>query len=137
MVYRVKRVKESVGKGEVITTTNKSNKIVHKLQKYISVVSLLLMALMMSAVTVYAEGGAAASGQPANVDTSTMGELGTIVWWIVRIVILAVGAIPGGINLVQGLNDQDNRQRNIGLTVLVVTGAVFAATFAFSSIIGF
>ena len=81
--------------------------------------------------------GAAASGQPANVDTTTMTQFGGIVWWLVRIVILAIGGIPGVINLVKGLSDQDDRQRNIGLIVLVVTGAAVAATFALSSIIGF
>lgn len=128
--------------GEV-TMTNKQNKrdrAVRKVQNYISVAAVVMMVLIMSAVTVFAagaSGGAATNGQPSGVDTTTMNEFGGIVWWLVRIVILAIGGIPGVINLVKGLSDQDDRQRNIGLIVLVVTGAAVAATFALSSVIGF
>ena len=120
------------------STQVKRERTVRKVQKYISVFAVMMIAMMMSAVTVFATsgGGAAATGQPT-VDTSTMTEFGSIVWWLVRIVILAIGGIPGVINLVKGLSDQDDRQRNIGLIVLVVTGAAVAATFALSGIIGF
>ena len=127
--------------GEVTMTSkqNKRDRAVRKVQKYISVAAVVMMVLIMSAVTVFAAGttGAATSGQPSGVDTTTMNEFGGIVWWLVRIVVLAIGGVPGVINLVKGLSDQDDRQRNIGLIVLVVTGAAVAATFALSSVIGF
>ena len=121
----------------------KTEKIVRKAQKYISVMAAVMLMLMMSAVTVFATdgtgttGNAAASGLPSGVDTTTMTQFGGIVWWLVRIVVLAIGGIPGVINLVKGLSDQDDRQRNIGLITLVVTGAAFGATFALQSFIGF
>ena len=42
--------------------------------------------------------GAAASGQPANVDTTTMTQFGGIVWWLVRIVILAKVQVLGTVS---------------------------------------
>ena len=135
----VKILKTKTGEVTITSKQNKLDRAVRKVQKYISAAAVVMMVLIMSAVTVFAAGttGAAASGQPANVDTSTMNEFGGIVWWLVRIVVLAIGGIPGVINLVKGLSDQDDRQRNIGLITLVVTGAAFAATFALSNIIGF
>ena len=119
------------------STQVKRDRTVRKVQKYISIAAVVMLMLMMSGISVFATGGAAASGQPSNVDTTTMGQFGNIVWWIVRIVILAVGAVPVLINLINGISNQDDRQRNVGLITLVITGAVFAATFALSGIIGF
>ncbi len=138
----VKIMKTKTGEVTITSKQNKLDRAVRKVQKYISVAAVVMMVLIMSAVTVFATGttgatGAAASGQPANVDTSTMNEFGGIVWWLVRIVVLAIGGVPGVINLVKGLSDQDDRQRNIGLITLVVTGAAVAATFALSAVIGF
>lgn len=127
--------------GEVIKTSKlvKRDRTIRKVQKYISVFAVVMMLMVMSAVTVFATsgGGAVTSGQPSGVDTSTMTGFGSIVWWLVRIVILAIGGIPGVINLVKGLSDQDDRQRNIGLVTLVVTGGAVVATFALSNFIGF
>lgn len=137
MAYKV--IESTTGEVTKTSTQVKHDRTVRKAQKYISIAAVVMLMLMMSGLTVFATGatGAAASGQPANVDTSTMGQFGNIVWWLVRIVILAVGAIPGLINLIKGISDQDDRQRNVGLITLVITGAVFAATFALSGIIGF
>lgn len=132
----VKVMETKTGEVTITSKQNKLDRAVRKVQKYISVAAVVMMVLMMSAVSVFAA-GAATNGQPSNVDTSTMNEFGGIVWWLVRIVVLAIGGIPGVINLVKGLSDQDDRQRNIGLITLVVTGAAFAATFALSNIIGF
>ena len=122
----VKIMETKTGKVTMTSKQNKRDRAVRKVQKYISVAAVVMMMLIMSAVTVFAAGttGAAANGQPSGVDTTTMNEFGGIVWWLVRIVILAIG-------------DQDDRQRNIGLIVLVVTGAAVAATFALSGVIGF
>ena len=135
----VKIMETKTGKVTMTSKQNKRDRTVRKVQKYISVAAVVMMMLIMSAVMVFAAGttGAAANGQPSGVDTTTMNEFGGIVWWLVRIVILAIGGIPGVINLVKGLSDQDDRQRNIGLIVLVVTGAAVAATFALSGVIGF
>ena len=126
--------------GEVTRTSEqvKRDRAVCKVQKYISVAAVVMMMLIMSAVTVFATGATPATNStPAGVDTSTMSQFGTIIWWIVRIVILAAGGVPGMIKLVQGFSDEDNRSRNAGIITLIVTGAAFGATFALQQIINF
>ena len=126
--------------GEVTMTSEqvKRDRTVRKVQKYISVAATVMMVLMLSAITVFATGATPATNStPAGVDTSTMSQFGTIIWWIVRIVILAAGGVPGMIKLVQGFSDEDNRSRNAGIVTLIVTGAVFGATFALQTIINF
>ena len=129
--------------GEVIKTSKqvKRDRTVRKVQKYISVFAVVMLMLMVSAVTVFATGGTGATPAtnttPAGVDTSTMSQFGTIIWWIVRIVILAVGGVPGIIKVVQGISDEDNRGRNAGIVTLIATGAGFGATFALQQIINF
>ena len=120
----------------------KSIKIVRKVQKYISMAAVVMMVLMMSSVTVFASSSTGTTSQatvsaPAGVDTTTMSQFGGIIWWVVRIVILAIGAVPAMINLVKGFADEDNRQRNQGLITLIVTAAIFAITFPIQGIIGF
>ena len=116
----------------------KRDRTIRKVQKYISVFAVVMLMLMVSAITVFATGATPATNStPAGVDTSTMSQFGTIIWWIVRIVILAAGGVPGMIKLVQGFSDEDNRSRNAGIVTLIVTGAVFGATFALQQIINF
>ena len=124
--------------GEVTMTSEqvKRDRTVRKVQKYLSAAATVMMVLMLSAITVFATGATPATNStPAGVDTSTMSQFGTIIWWIVRIVILAAGGVPGMIKLVQGFSDEDNRSRNAGIVTLIVTGAVFGATFALQQII--
>ena len=127
--------------GEVIKTSKqvKRDRTIRKMQKYLSVFAVVMLMLMVSAVTVFATGGTGATPAtnttPAGVDTSTMSQFGTIIWWIVRIVILAVGGVPGIIKVVQGISDEDNRGRNAGIVTLIATGAGFGATFALQQII--
>ena len=126
--------------GEVTMTSEqvKRDRTVRKVQKYISVAATVMMVLMLSAITVFATGATPATNStPAGVDTSTMSQFGTIIWWIVRIVILAAGGVPGLLKLVQGFSDEDNRSRNAGIITLIVTGAAFGATFALQQIINF
>ena len=126
--------------GEVTMTSEqvKRDRTVRQVQKYISVFAVVMLMLMVSAITVFATGATPATNStPAGVDTSTMSQFGTIIWWIVRIVILAAGGVPGMIKLVQGFSDEDNRSRNAGIVTLIVTGAVFGATFALQQIINF
>ena len=126
--------------GEVTMTSKqvKRDRTIRKVQKYISVFAVVMLMLMVSAITVFATGATPATNStPAGVDTSTMSQFGTIIWWIVRIVILAAGGVPGLIKLVQGFSDEDNRSRNAGIITLIVTGAAFGATFALQQIINF
>lgn len=137
MAYKV--IETANGEAAKTSSTQvKRDRTVRKVQKYISVAAVVMMVLMMSAVTVFATGsGQVSTGTPDGVDTSTVSNFGTIIWWIVRIVILALGGIPGLINFVKGMSDEDNRQRNGGLITLIATAAAFAATFALQGIIGF
>ena len=126
--------------GEVTMTSKqvKRDRTIRKVQKYISVFAVVMLMLMVSAITVFATGATPATNStPAGVDTSTMSQFGTIIWWIVRIVILAAGGVPGLLKLVQGFSDEDNRSRNAGIITLIVTGAAFGATFALQQIINF
>ena len=126
--------------GEVIKTSKqvKRDRTIRKMQKYLSVFAVVMLMLMVSAITVFATGATPATNStPAGVDTSTMSQFGTIIWWIVRIVILAAGGVPGLLKLVQGFSDEDNRSRNAGIITLIVTGAAFGATFALQQIINF
>lgn len=126
--------------GEVTMTSKqvRRDRTIRKVQKYISVFAVVMLMLMVSAITVFATGATPATNStPAGVDTSTMSQFGTIIWWIVRIVILAAGGVPGLLKLVQGFSDEDNRSRNAGIVTLIVTGAVFGATFALQQIINF
>ena len=134
----VKIMETKTGKVTMTSKQVKRDRTIRKAQKYISVFAVVMLMLMVSAITVFATGATPATNStPAGVDTSTMSQFGTIIWWIVRIVILAAGGVPGMIKLVQGFSDEDNRSRNAGIVTLIVTGAVFGATFALQQIINF
>lgn len=130
-------------KGEIVKTNRqvKTERLLRKAQKYISIAATVMIVLAMSAVTVFAENAAQATAAsnttPPGVDTTAMSSFGSIIWWLVRIVILAVGGVPGLIKVVQGISDEDNRGRNAGIVTLIATGAGFGATFALQQIINF
>lgn len=70
---------------------------------------------------------------PAGVDTSKVDFLTDVVFWIARIAIAASGGIPACQKIVQGRADENPKEMNAGIATLVVTGAVFGATFALKS----
>lgn len=63
-----------------------------------------------------------------------MSELINILFWIARIVILTVGSCVGLIKIVKGRADENPRDFQEGLTILVGSGAIFGATFAIQKI---
>lgn len=67
--------------------------------------------------------------------TNTMNNMINVVFWIVRIIIILVGGVPGGIKIVQGQSDENPRDRNAGLATIGITGAVFGATFLIQKLI--
>lgn len=71
---------------------------------------------------------------PASVDTATYDTLVTLVFWVVRIVVLGLTAVPGVIKTAQGAGNEDMRERNGGISLLVIGGALFAATFAIEAL---
>ena len=119
--------------GEVITKSSRQvrkEKLIAKANKYIFV-SLAVTILMSCSLVAFA-----APAAPGGVDTATMGTLADIVWWIVRIAILAVGGIPAIVKIVQGQADENSRDRNAGIATLLIAAAGFGATFAIDSAIG-
>lgn len=109
------------------------NKFLRNLQRVITKAISVMSILCILTLNVYAEGGGITP--PANVDTSMMDSLIAIVFWIVRIAVVVIGAIPALVKIVQGQANEDPRERNGGIAVLVISGAVFAATFAIEALI--
>lgn len=119
--------------GEVVTKSSRQvrkEKLIAKAKKYIFV-SLAVTILMSCSLVAFA-----APAAPSGVDTATMGTLADIVWWIVRIAILAVGGIPAIVKIVQGQADENSRDRNAGIATLLIAAAGFGATFAIDNAIG-
>jgi hypothetical protein len=96
-------------------------------KKSIIKISIFLTLALISNITAFAN-----NPSPANVDTSTMNTLIGIVFWIVRIGILAVGAVPALIKLAQSA--EDPRDRNSAIGALIITGACFGGSFAIQSL---
>lgn len=67
--------------------------------------------------------------------STTMKNMVSIVFWIVRILVLLIGGVPGIIKVVQGQSDENPRDRNAGLATIGITGAAFAASFAVEKLI--
>ena len=131
----VKMINEN---GNVMTKTAKqvkTERTVRKVQKYITVALTVMMVLAMSSVMVFATSGGDNSA-PSGVSTTTMNGLSAIIWWLVRVAVLAIGGIPAVIKIVQGQSDEDSRVRNAGIATLIVTAAAFGATFAIQNLIG-
>lgn len=116
----------------------KTERTVRKMQKYITVALTVMMVLAMSSVMVFATGGGTTgdNSAPTGVSTTTMNGLSDIIWWLVRVAVLAIGGIPAVIKIVQGQADENPRDRNAGIATLVITAAVFGATFAIQALIG-
>lgn len=67
--------------------------------------------------------------------SGTMDNMVSIVFWVVRILVLLIGGVPGIIKVVQGQADENPRDRNAGLATIGITGAAFAGSFAIEALI--
>lgn len=104
--------------------------VLKKLQKGVLRVSsalTLMIALMQSA---YAE----AASVPSNIDTTAYDTLVSIVFWVVRIAVLAISVVPSIIKIAQGQANEDVRERNGGIALFVIGGALFGITFAIEAL---
>ena len=123
--------------GEVITKTSKQVKTerrIRKFQKFVSVAALSAVCLTMSSLMVFAENSE--NKAPTSVGGSaTMNGLISIIMWIVRIAVIAIGGIPGIIKIVQGQQEENPRDRNNGIVSVVIAGVAFAATFGIEALI--
>lgn len=66
---------------------------------------------------------------------TTMDNMISVVFWIVRGILFLIGGVPGIIKAVQGQADENPRDRNAGLAVIGITGLAFAATFVVEKLI--
>lgn len=94
----------------------------------------IAMAMCSTAMIAFAE-DVSENPTPTGVKTTTMDTLITVVFWAVRIIIVATGAIPGIIKINQGNADENPKEKNAGITSLIIAGVCFAGTFAVEALI--
>lgn len=114
-------------------------KIIRKIAKKITAIASAIFTTIVINTAVFAEdagagGNGAMGGAPAEVDTTALNGLVTIVMWVVRIIIIAFG-IPCIVKIVQGQSNEDPRERNNGIIGCIVVGAVFGASFAIQALL--
>ena len=108
-------------------------KAFRKIAKAISITTTILLSSVFLAFSAFAEGGGIGDA-PSSVNTATYKTLVTLVFWVVRIVVLGLTAIPGLIKIAQGVGNEDVRERNGGISLLVIGGALFAAKMGGGSV---
>jgi hypothetical protein len=89
----------------------------------VKIINIAMIVLIICALTV------PVAAAPAGVNTANMNTLVTIIFWAVRLIILAVGAVPAVVKIVQGQADENPRDRNAGIATVIISGICFAATF--------
>lgn len=107
---------------------------VRKFNIKLSMAALTMAIAMCNAFTAFAANNENAAPTGAT-STSTMDTAVDIVFWVVRILIILIGGVPGIIKVVQGQADENPRDRNAGLASIGIAGAAFAATFAVDGLI--
>lgn len=111
----------------------KNKKIVKgikKLQKAAAVSCTTTTLILSSALTTFA-----ATHTPSGADTGTMKSLIDIVLWVVTGAVFFIGIVPSFINIVQGHQNEDHRQRNGGLSGIAIAGLIIAAIWIVEPII--
>lgn len=107
------------------TKSTKNKKIVNgvkKFQKAVAVSCTAITFMLSSALTTFA-----ATHTPSGADTGTMKTLIDIVLWVVTGAVFFIGIVPSFINIVQGHQNEDHRQRNGGLSGIAIAGLIIAA----------
>ena len=125
--------------GKVITKTSKQvrrERRIRKISKGISVAATVLVFVAMASITVFAATSGGDNQAPEGVQTETMSGLSNIIWWLVRIAVLATGGPTGVIKIANGSANEDTRERNAGISILVIIAALFGATFVIQGYIG-
>lgn len=104
-----------------------------KFNRMLSVAIVAITAIATLTFSAAAESGGL-SDAPANVDNTSLNALITIAFWGTRLIVAAAGGIPSVIKLVQGVSDENPRDRNGGILGLIATGVGVGATFAIEAL---
>ncbi len=102
-----------------------------KIRRTALTVGMTAAMLTSASMTAFADTG---TETPENVDTTTMDSLMVILWWVVRVIILAF-AIPLLFKVAQSFSDENPRDRNQGIIGLIAIAVIFGATFAIQALI--
>ena len=124
--------------GKIVKKTSQQvrrERRIRKISNYISVAATVLVFVAAFTLTVFAE-GSGDNTAPEGVQTETMSGLSNIIWWLVRIAVLAIGGPNGVIKIANGAANEDSRERNAGISILVIIAALFGATFVIQGYIG-
>ena len=105
-----------------------------KLIRIVSTAIVAVTAALTFTIGVSANADTGLANAPANVDATSLNTLITIAFWAVRLIIAAAGGIPSIIKLVQGVSDENPRDRNGGIVGLIATGVGVGATFAIEAL---
>ncbi|MEE0264684.1 MAG: hypothetical protein UD936_03565 [Acutalibacteraceae bacterium] len=108
-----------MNRNEKIIKTTKTIKFT-KFRKAVITASLVATVIATSTISVYADA-------PAGVDTTSMGGVMDIIFWIVGIAIGASALIPGLYHISQGVSNDDPRTRNGGIAACAVGIACIVA----------
>ncbi len=112
------------------TKSLKNKKIVKGIKKAVAVSCTAITLMLSSALTTFA-----AAHTPSGADTGTMKTLIDIVLWVVTGAVFFIGIVPSFINIVQGHQNEDHRQRNGGLSGIAIAGLIIAAIWIVEPII--
>ena len=114
-----------------IKKAHRANRLA-KIQAIFNTVLICLGTFLCTGLTAFAEGE---NPTPTGVGgTNTFNTLVTVVFWIIRILVL----IPGGVALVKLVNsfsDENPRDRNNALITIIAAAAAFAFTFVIEGLI--
>lgn len=125
------------GNGQVIEKTAKqvkTERVIRRVQKYITISAMAAILFTISAVCAFAAPENSAPSEVA-AHTTTMDGMMDIIFWLLRVIVLAAGAPQGIKKIVEGKSNEDERMFNSGVTTLIVTAAGFAATFGVEAFI--
>lgn len=98
----------------------------------------IAMAMCNTVMMAFADDKAAGNTEnttPTGVKTATMDIIIGIAFWVVRILIVFSGAVPGIQKINEGNADENPKEKRAGITSVVVAAVCFAATFGIEALV--
>ncbi len=71
---------------------------------------------------------------PSASSSNPIGDLISILFWVARVLIIAIGGGIGLFKLVKGKSDENPKETTDGFGMLIATGLLFGASFAIEAI---